>query len=106
MGKGVTRGVNNEGKYCVGGGGKLGNGVVVAEYLGVDVTGGFTLGVSVCAVCVDAVPHAERVRLIAKIREKSFFIVHLVDGIILPSDHRQWTMVNRLWSIISSKRNP
>jgi hypothetical protein len=37
---------------------------------------------------MDAVPHAERVRLIAKKRERSFFIVHLVDGIILPIDHR------------------
>jgi hypothetical protein len=59
----------------VGGGGKLGNGVAVTEYLGVDVTGGFTLGISVCAVCVDAVPQAERVRLIAKKREKSFFMI-------------------------------
>ncbi len=31
------------------------------------------------ATCVCAVPHAVRVRLIAKIRERSFFIVHLIE---------------------------
>jgi hypothetical protein len=47
---------------------------------------GTAVSFPVCAggtVCVDAVPHAERVRLITKKRERSFFIVHLVDGIIL-----------------------
>ena len=36
----------------------------------------------------------EKVRLIAK-KVGSFFIVHLVDGIILPSDHGLSSMVHR-----------
>jgi hypothetical protein len=44
--------------------------------------------------CVDTVPHAERVRLIAKKRERSFFIIHLVDGIILREVPR-WLRLRR-----------
>lgn len=65
--------------------------------IGVCVAVGVNIGVSVCAGgvgCVDVVVQAERVRLIAKKREKSFFIVLLVDGIILPSDHGQSSMVH------------
>ncbi len=64
-------------------------GIVVAvlvSSMGVLVAVAVAVGISVCVEDTDgvfAVPHADRVRLIAKKRERSFFIVHLVDGIIL-----------------------
>jgi hypothetical protein len=62
-------------------------GIVVAVAVGgMDVYVAVAVGNSVCVAATDgeeAVSQAERVRLIAKIREKSFFIIHLVDGIIL-----------------------
>ena len=72
---GVMVGVNV--LVAVGGiGVKVAVDVCVAVLVGVD---GFTVGVG----CVNAVPQAERVMLVKKKRERSFFIVHLVDGIIL-----------------------
>ncbi|MDP1544386.1 MAG: gamma-glutamyltransferase family protein, partial [Anaerolineales bacterium] len=38
--------------------------------------------------------------LIAKKRKRSFFIIHLVDGIILPSDHKRWTIDHGLRSAV------
>ena len=70
---------------------------MVGIFVNVDVTVG-----------VGAVPHAESIRLIAKKRVRNFFIVLLVDGIILCQtiDDGRLTMVCGQSSIVTSKRNP
>ena len=61
----------------------VGRGVMVdVGGIGVCVTVDGNVRVNVSAggaTCVCAVLHAERVRPIAKIRERSFFIVHLIE---------------------------
>jgi hypothetical protein len=58
-------------------------GIVVAVAVGgMDVYVAVAVGNSVCVATTDgvgAVPQAERVRLIAKKRERKFFIVHLIE---------------------------